>query len=440
MNIPVTCLAVLAGCAYAAADESAAVPTFTHDVAPLVFANCVICHRSGEIAPFPLTTYAEVRRKGAMIARVTGERQMPPWKAEPGFGDFLDARRLDDAQLAVLKRWVDAGMPEGDAADLPALPKFPDGWRLGPPDLVLTMPEAYEIHAEGRDIYRCFVLHTDLPADTFVKAVEFKPGNPRIVHHAILYLDTSGRAHQLDEQDPGPGYTHFGGPGFTPSGGLGGWAPGAQPRPLPDGVAHAFKKGVDVVMQIHYHPSGKPEKDQSSLALYFTKDRPTRYQLPFTLGSRRIDIAPGDKDYVVKDSAVLPAAVSLVGLTPHAHLLAKEMKADAYLPDGTVQHLIWIKDWDFNWQEQYRYATPIHLPADTRVEMVYRYDNSTDNPRNPNSPPKHVGFGEQTEDEMALLFMNIIPDRLLDIPMLLKAALARRHQTGSASGKPGDAQ
>jgi mono/diheme cytochrome c family protein len=409
----------------------AGAPTFTRDVAPILFANCTICHRPGEVAPFALTSYAEARRKGEMIARVTGERQMPPWKAEPGHGDFLDARRLDDAQIATLKAWVAGGMPEGAAADLPELPKFPEGWRLGKPDLVLTMPEPYELRAEGRDLYRCFVLRTDLPADTYVRAVEFKPGNPKIVHHAILYLDGSGAARRLDEQDPGPGYTHFGGPGFLPSGGLGGWAPGAGARPLPEGAAKTLRKGVDVVMQIHYHTSGKAEHDQSSLALYFTKDKPTKIVMPLTLGSRAIDIAPGDHDFVIKDEVVVPADVSLVGLTPHAHLIAKEMKAVAHLLDGTSIDLIWIKDWDFNWQEQYRYVKPIALPKGTRVSMVYHYDNSAENPRNPHTPPQRVTFGEQTENEMALLFLNVIPDRRIDALALLQTMAARRHIVGA---------
>jgi mono/diheme cytochrome c family protein len=417
------------GPAFAAAGSEGApkvVPTFTHDIAPLVYANCTLCHRSGEVAPFPLTTYAEVKRKAKMMVEVTGTRRMPPWKAEQGYGEFLDARRLDDAQIDTLARWVAGGTPEGDPKDLPAMPEFPVGWRLGTPDLVLTMPEPYTLPADGRDIYRCFVLHTDLPADTYVKAVEFHPGDPSIVHHAIFYLDTSGKARQLDEADPGPGYTHFGGPGFVPSGGLGGWAPGARARALPEGVARPLKKGADVVMQIHYHLSGKAASDTSSIALYLTSEKPTRAMLPFTIGTHKIDIMPGDQDYVIKESAVLPADATLVGLTPHAHLLAHEMKADATLPDGTVQHLIWIKDWDFNWQEQYRYATPLHLPAQTRIDMEYHYDNSTANERNPNTPPKRVGFGEQTTDEMALLFINVIPDRFLDIPKFLRSMASRR--------------
>jgi hypothetical protein len=419
---------LLPGPASAAASDSApaAVPTFTHDIAPLIYANCTLCHRAGEVAPFALTTYAEVKRKAKMMVEVTATRRMPPWKAEQGYGEFLDARRLDDGQIATLRRWVEGGTPEGDAKDLPPMPDFPVGWRLGTPDLVLTMPEAYALPADGRDIYRCFVLHTDLPADTYVKAVEFHPGDPSIVHHAIFYLDTSGKARQLDEADPGPGYTHFGGPGFVPSGGLGGWAPGARPRALPEGVARPLKKGADVVMQIHYHLSGKAASDISSIALYLTNEKPTRAMLPFTIGTRNIDIMPGDKDYVIKESAVLPADATLVGLTPHAHLLAHEMKADATLPDGTVQHLIWIKDWDFNWQEQYRYATPLHLPAQTRIDMEYHYDNSAGNVRNPNNPPKRVLFGEQTTDEMSLLFINVIPDRFLDIPKFLRAMAARR--------------
>jgi hypothetical protein len=299
------------------------------------------------------------------------------------------------------------------------------------------MPEDFAVPAEGDDVYRCFVMPTGLAESRSITAIEVRPGNPRVVHHTFAYVDVRGLGRDRDRDDPGPGYMCFS--GFTGDrifGALGGWTPGNEPHFYGEGIGQHLPPGADVVMQVHYHPSGKPERDQSSLALYFTKERPTRHLLPLVLGSHRIDIAPGDQDYVVKDSAVLPAAVSLIGLTPHAHLLAKDLKADAYLPDGTVEHLIWIRDWDFNWQEQYRYAVPVRLPAGTRVEMVYRYDNSAGNPRNPNVPPKRVRFGEQTEDEMALLFMNVIPDRLIDIPALLKAAFSRRREVGGDQPGP----
>ena len=237
-----------------------AAPTFNKDIAPIMFNHCASCHRAGEIAPFELLTYKDVKKRATLIVDVTEDRFMPPWHAEKDYGTFHGERRLTDAQIAMIKQWVDAGCPEGDAKDLPPQPKFTDGWQLGEPDLIVKMTEAFEVPAEGRDVYRAFVLPLGLTEDKYVRAVEFRPGNRRVSHHALLFLDDSGKARELDERDPGPGYRSFGGPGFAPSGGLGGWAPGNQPVELPDGVARSIKKGSDLVVQMHFHPTGKVEK------------------------------------------------------------------------------------------------------------------------------------------------------------------------------------
>jgi mono/diheme cytochrome c family protein len=414
---------LLAGTVTPGQAQDPAAPTFTRDIAPLVYKNCVACHRPGEVSPFPLTTYKEVQKKGRTILTAVTDRIMPPWKPEPGFGEFHDERRLSDAEIARFKQWVDAGMPEGAAADLPALPTFAEGWQLGEPDLVVKMPEPFDVAAEGRDVFRCFVLPLNLTEDKAVSAVEFRPGNRRVVHHALFFLDTSGKARELDEKDAGPGYTSVGGVGFLPSGGLGGWAPGAFPRPLPAGIARPLKKGSDLVLQLHLHPTGKPETEQSTLGIYFSKDPVQKSTFGLAMGNRRIDIPPGDKTYVVKSSMVLPADIDLIGLTPHAHYLCKEMKATATLPDGSTKGLIWIKDWDFNWQGQYQYKESMPLPGGTTIAFEYTYDNSADNPRNPSNPPKRVTFGEQTTNEMAFLFLQIVPRRPSDMLRLHMEAL-----------------
>jgi hypothetical protein len=273
------------------------------------------------------------------------------------------------------------------------------------------MPAAFSVPADGPDRFQCFVLPFDSTGERFVRSLEFHPGNPRVVHHALIFLDVSGNARRLDERTPEPGYPCFGGPGFLPSGTLGGWAPGAQPAPLPAGTAMTIPKGADLVIQIHYHPSGKPECDQSVAGLRFS-DPPTTGLASVRVRSRSIDIPSGDSHYEVKASITIPEAVRAIGITPHAHYLCKEMRVTAYLPDGSREPLIWIKDWDFNWQGQYRFAEPVELPKGTRITLDYIYDNSASNPHNPSNPPKRVTFGEQTTDEMALAFITVtLPDQ-----------------------------
>jgi hypothetical protein len=405
--------------------------TFNKHIAPLVFTSCTGCHRPGEVAPFPLQSFEDVSKRARQIARVTKSRYMPPWKAEPGFGDFHDSRRLSDPQVELFQRWIDGGSKEGDKADLPVAPKFTEGWQLGEPDLVLKMPEAFTLVAEGRDVYQCFVLPTNLTEDKFVTAIEFRPSNRRIVHHAILYLDNTGAARKKDAADPTPGFSSFGGPGFLPTGGLGGWAPGAFPRHLPDGIARPLKKGSDVIVQTHFHPSGKTETEQSTIGLYFAKKPPEKTLANIPLKSRDINIPPGEKNYKVTSSFELPCDVQVIGITPHAHLICKDMKGTARLPDGTTRPLIWISDWDFNWQEQYQYAKPLKLPQGTRLEMEFTYDNSADNIRNPNNPPRRVTFGEQTTEEMAFLFMQMVPEKASDV-WVLRGAMIKELISGSA--------
>src|SRR4051812_21877291 len=342
---------------------AAGAPTFNRDIAPILYANCVSCHRPGEVAPFSLIDYKTLKKHADDISTVTESRYMPPWKAEPGHGDFLYERRLSEPQIKLIKQWADAGAPEGNAKDLPPTPKFSEGWYLGEPDLIVKMPEAYQVAAEGRDVFRCFVIPMDLPEDKFVRAVEYRPSNRRVVHHSLLFLDTTGAARKLDEADPGIGYGKMGGVGFVPSGGLGGWAPGVFPQPLPDGIARRLKKGSDLILQTHFHPTGKEELEQSSVGIYFCKTPPTKVMHGTMVASRKIDIPPGDKNYKVNASITSPIDVDLIGITPHAHLICKEMKVWANFPDGKTQDLIWIKDWDFNWQDQYIYKKPIRIPA-----------------------------------------------------------------------------
>ena len=399
-------IVALAAVAFSAPTSSAA-PTFNKDIAPILYANCATCHRPGEVAPFPLLTYQDVAKRASLIAGAVAARFMPPWKAEPGYGDFAGERRLTDSQIALIKDWAKAGAPEGDASAKPQPPKFTDGWQGGQPDEVLTVPVKYSLPADGPDQYRCFVLPTGLDHDVYVDGIEFRPGNRLIVHHALVYLDASGKAKEKAATSPDGSYPCFGGPGFPPTGGLGGWAPGITPPPHDPELSQPMRKGTDVVIQIHYHPSGKPEQDQSSLGLNFSGP-PTKGRTSIMLFNHHLDMAPGDSHYVAKASLTLPRDVQLAGLTPHAHYLCKDMKVTATLPDGSIKPLIWIKDWDFNWQNAYLYRTPLDLPKGTRVDLEYTYDNSENNPHNPAHPPVRIHWGEQTKDEMALVFLNVV--------------------------------
>jgi len=383
---------------------------YNRDIAPILQANCMNCHREGEVAPFPLVSYADASKRARQIARVTGSRFMPPWKPAPDFGHFVDERRLSERELSLIADWASSGAPEGDAADLPPAPRFAEGWQLGEPDLVIKMSEPFEVPADGRDVFRNFVIPVDLDEDKLVAAIEFRPGNRRIVHHSILYLDTSGAARKKDAADPGPGYASFGGPGFLPSGSIGGWAPGGTPQVLRDGLGRPMKKGSDVVVQIHYHPSGKPEVDQSTVGIHYVKQGTPKSVTAIMIIDRGLYIPPGQKNYQLAGSYTLPFDVTFVGVTPHMHLLGREMKATATLPDGTIDPLVWIKDWNFNWQDQYLFDQPKRLPKGTRLDVSAAYDNSEGNPLNPNSPPKLVTWGEQTPDEMFVCFFLVTTD------------------------------
>ena len=442
--------------------------TFTEDVAPIVFNNCTGCHRPGEAAPFTLMNYAEVKSHGRLIATVTGSRRMPPWKASGSDYEFRGARSLDDADIQTIQKWVEAGMPEGDPQKLPKMPAFTQGWELGQPDLVVSMPEPYIVPASGRDIYRNFVLPLNLTEDKWVRAVDFRPQARAVVHHSLFFLDDTGAARAEDAKDPLPGYDGGMAGGLTVnrngglqallglvgrgaastdprtsgrdlasapdaggmvsrvSGGLGGWALGARAKMLPDDLAYFVPKGSDLILSTHFHPDGKEEKEASTIGLYFANKAPTKkftgVQLPPVFGALAgLDIPAGDKHYQIHDSFVLPVDVKAFGAGAHAHYIAKDMTLTATYPDGTVKKLLWIQDWDFAWQEQYAYKDYVLLPKGTRLDGTITYDNSVDNVRNPSNPPKRVTWGEQSTDEMGSVGIQVVAANEADLPILQRA-------------------
>jgi mono/diheme cytochrome c family protein len=387
--------------------------TFSDQVVRIFQAHCQTCHRAGEVAPFSLTTYADAYAQRRKIRHAVQTRKMPPWKPVPGFGDFVEPRRLSEADIALIDRWVAAGAPEGDPARLPAPRTFPETWTLGPPDLALDSGVDFPVTARENDLYRCFTIPTSFTEDRWLSAVEYIPGNRRVVHHILTYVDTTGRSAALDDAEPGPGYTCFGGPGFLPTGGLGGWAPGAGPHVMPQGVGMLLPAGARVVVQVHYHHRGtKPETDRTRLGLHFARKPIDKRVRAIPILNRTFTIPAGEARHEVKASWTLPPAWNLhaIAVTPHMHLLGREMKVTATYPDGTVRPLIYIDDWDFHWQGSYTFTQPVPLPGGTRIDVTAIYDNSPGNKRNPTSPPRAVGWGEGTTDEMCIAFLRVTVD------------------------------
>jgi hypothetical protein len=402
------------GCPFEAPEEKmgAAQVTYARDIAPLIFAHCAECHRPGEVAPFSLLTYQDAAKRAKGLVRVTERRLMPPWRADVHYGQFLDARRLTEREIALVKAWADAGAPEGDLADLPPQPKFPNGWRLGTPDMVVSVPVRYSIPADGPDIFQHFVMPLNLPKDETVVGFEFRPGNPAVVHHAIVAIDTRGGARARDAQTPEPGWRTSGSIDASITGILGVWTPGMTPRFYPEDVGIALDKSADLVVQLHLHPTGKAETDQSKIALYLAKKPIKRVisRAPLLLGTLVIEIPPGEPRYRTGSSVVLPVDCTLTSVFPHMHMIGKEMKVTATLPDKSVKPLIWIKDWNFFWQDSYVYREPVKLPKGTRVTIEAIYDNTATNPFNPHRPPTRVLFGNDTTDEMCFALFQTVAD------------------------------
>jgi hypothetical protein len=392
--------------------------TFTKDIAPIVFQNCAGCHRPGQSAPFTLMDYEDVKKHAGDIANVTARRFMPPWLPEHGYNEFMGERRLTAEQIGLLDQWAAEGSIEGAVPDLPAPPQWSGDWQLGKPDLVVTLPHSYTLAAEGRDVYRNFVIPVPLDRTRYVKGVEFRPGNLKIVHHAFIKVDRTAQSRRLDAQDAEPGFAGMNTPAEMPDGHFLGWQPGRQSAFMPEGLAWRLDPGNDLVLQTHLNPSGKPEVLQPSIGLYFTDQVPTNTCLKLALTSFVLDIPAGAQDYVVEDSYVLPTDAEVLAVLPHAHYLARQMQGWATRPDGSKEWLLFIKEWDFNWQGDYRYERPIFLSRGSKLSMRFTFDNSTNNVRNPNHPPKAVTYGPQSSDEMAELWFQLLPRNRADRELL----------------------
>lgn len=389
--------------------------TWSREIAPIIYKHCTYCHRDGQPAPFRLLSYADAKSHASLIAKVTTAHYMPPWLPLWGYGRFAGERVLSAHEIFLISAWARSGAPQGDPSLAPPPPEYRSEWQLGAPDQIVSLPHPLLARASGPDEYRCFVVPLSLGQDRYVDAFQFQPSGAQALHHALFFVD--GR----QKEDLPPDYECFGAPGFLPTAAIGGWTPGSLAVRMPHGTAIHIARGARLVMQLHFHPTGKAESVNPRLALYFAAQPPTRYVMDVPLGSNRIDIPPGDASYKVTDHFNLPVAVEVTGVIPHAHYICKEMKAWAILPGGGRRWLLWIKNWDFNRQEQYHYEKPFTLPPDTELRMEFTYDNSAGNPRNPNHPPERVQWGPSSTDEMAGLHLQVIPANDDDMHELGKA-------------------
>ncbi|MYB31658.1 MAG: tetratricopeptide repeat protein [Acidobacteria bacterium] len=407
--------------------------TFARNVAPILFEHCVACHREGGIGPFSLETYGGARERAERIAALTAARHMPPWLPEPGSESFLGERRLPEEAIATLRRWADGGAPEGNPAALPPVRHFPAGWQLGEPDLVVAMSESYVVPESGRDVFRSFVVPVPTGRDRFVEAMEFRPGNHEVVHHAVVLVDAARSTRHLDALDPEPGWAGMqAGLAESPAGHFLGWTPGKTSLKVPEGMTWRLPRGSDLVLQLHLLPRPDAAPVRVQVGFHFG-DAPTRTSTRLRLGTKAMDIPAGDERYRIRDAYRVPVDVELVGLYPHAHYLGKEMRAWAEFEDGRRRPLLHIPDWDFNWQAEYRFARPVSLPAGATLAMEFSYDNSAENPQNPHHPPRRVLYGPESSDEMGDLWIQVVPRREADLAEL-KLDFARKETAARLAG------
>jgi len=340
---------------------------------------------------------------------------MPPWPPEAGYGDFEDSRRLSDEQIQRIARWIDSGMPEGNPGDLPPAPRFTEGWQMGRPDLVVQIPRAFTLPAAGGDVFRNFVVSPDLKETRYVRAIELRPGNKRVVHHANVVLDRAHILRQRDGKDGQPGFPGMdviteSGSEFEPDSHFLFWKPGSPAQRTPDDMGWRLGAGDDLVLNLHLQPSGKPETVQPMLGLYFAKQPPRRFPMLLQLeDDGSIDIPPGSPDFSITDHLTLPVDCQVLAIYAHAHYVGKRIEAWAAMPDGSRRWLLRIDDWNINWQAVYTYREPVALSKGATVHMRITYDNSAENPRNPNRPPKRVRAGDRAEDEMGHVWLQVLP-------------------------------
>jgi hypothetical protein len=355
--------------------------TFSGDVAPILYAKCVACHRPGEVAPMALRTYDEVRPYARAIKEKVVSRQMPPWMADPAIGHFTNDPSLSPDEVDTIVRWVDGGTARGDAADLPPLPVFPEGWQLGEPDLVVDLPEI-AVPPAGRDLFINKTVTLNLPEERWIRAVEVRPGNRQVAHHAVFFNGGSGLATLS-----------------SPANVLAVWAAGTPPTVYPIGMGRKIRKGQVITANLHYHPNGTATTDRTRIGLYFGTGDLRKEVATGVAGNVVFEIPPNEPRYEMTATYVADQDIRIISLFPHMHLRGRDMKLTAKFPDGRTQDLLNVPAYDFNWQLFYYPTAPISIPRGTRIDVVAHYDNSVGNRANPD-PSRTITYGETTDDEM----------------------------------------
>lgn len=366
-------------------------PTFSKDVAPILYNRCAECHRAGQVAPMSLLTYQQARPWAKSMREAVLKRTMPPWLADPRFGHFENDRHLSTQEIDTLVAWVDSGAPEGNTADLPPMPRFEEGWTIGKPDVVIALDNPVEVPAEGVIPYKYVRVHSNFTEDKWVQAAEIRPDQRGVVHHIIVSVAERGVAGTDSGEAIRPGKSEK----------ICGFAPGEQPKIYPAGTAKLVKAGSDLIFQLHYTPNGKPAKDRSYIGLVFAKQPVTKRALTGTATNATFRIPPGDPNYEVKSTFVAKDDIRIVDLMPHMHLRGKDFRYTAVYPDGRTEVLLDVPRYDFNWQLVYRLKEPVLLPKGGRLECVAHFDNSPNNKFNPD-PSKEVRWGPQTFEEMMI--------------------------------------
>jgi len=393
-------LAPVAGCPIARTikPKTDGTVTYTKDVARILQKNCQECHRPGQVGPMSLLTYEDALGWEASIREVVEERRMPPWYADPKHGTFSNNRRLSKEDRDTLLAWIKQDCPQGDARDLPPARVFPKGWSIGEPDVVFSLPKDFNVPARGGKNgirYQYFPVDTNFDEDRWVQAAEARPGNRAVVHHILVYILEPGKGMRQNRTD-GIG-----------DGLLVAFAPGELPAVFAPGTAKKIPKGSKLLFQMHYTPNGVEQKDRSSVGLIFVKQPPKHEVLTRAITQRRLLIPPGEGNYEARSATTFKEDARLLSLMPHMHLRGKDFEYRVVFPDGKSDILLRVPRYDFGWQSNYRLEKPLDLPAGTRIECTAHFDNSTDNPNNPDAT-KAVRWGEQTWEEMMIGFVDYV--------------------------------
>lgn len=415
-------------------------PNYHEHVAPILHQHCSLCHRPDQAAPFSLLSFEDAYEHAEQIAEVTRSRYMPPWqpahRGEAGFVEFANERSSSALEIEILQRWAQSGSEAGPVTQKRAAPTFPEGWQLGQPDLVLEHAEVYTLAASGLDVYRNFVLDTGASSARWVRAWEFRPRNARVIHHAIVNLDRHDWARGMEAADPLPGFDGMQDQASqSPGDSYLVWAPGNGAMKNPEGIAWQLPAHADLVLQLHLQPTGKPEAVRPRVGLYFAEQAPSLRAHMLRVGDVPIDIPAGASEHWIRDQYTLPVAGRVFSIFPHAHYLAREIRAWAQTPEGARVWLLHIDDWDFNWQDEYRYASPPSLPAGAVIHMEISYDNSSANPRNPNTPPIRVRDGYRSVDEMGNLSIQFVPDDPKGLSQLRESKYRRQLARGGPTSR-----